>query len=264
LFRQALIEQGVLIGLASLLSLSLSEWAIETVRTAGAARVPRLYELSLDTHTMLLLLGLTLITGLVFGAVPLLVLPDSAGWLGSESRSSTGDRRSQRLRAALIAAEIAVSMVLLVSAGLLAASFSNVMNVKPGFDPKSLLTFSVSFSPTLYADPPKMLAEQRELLDRIRVLPGVESASVVNVLPLTGDYAIHGIGPVGKPLNRDSGAEARVIAPRYFETMHIPLIAGRTIPERLRSSIRKWPIYCGQEKTRSGASSKIMTTRRSA
>ncbi len=231
LFCQALIEQGILIIVASVLSLSLSSWAIELVRKIGAARVPRLYELSLDTHTVLLLLGLALATALTFGALPLLVLPDSVGWFRSESRSSTGDRRSQRLRAALIAAEIAVSMVLLISAGLLAASFLNVMNVNPGFDPKSLLTFSVSFSPKLYADPPKLLTAQREMLDRIRALPGVESASVVNVLPLTGDYGIHGIGPVGKPLNRDAGAEARLIDPRYFETMHIPLIAGRSLRE---------------------------------
>lgn len=231
LFRQALIEQGMLISLASLLSLSLSAWAIELVRKIAAARVPRLYELSLDSHTVLLLLGLAGTTALAFGALPLLVLPYSPGWFRSESRSSTGDRRSQRLRGALIAAEIAVSMVLLVSAGLLAASFLNVLNVNPGFDPESLLTFSVSFNPKLYADPPKMLAAQRELLDRIRALPGVQSASIVNVLPLTGDYEIHGIGPVGKPLNRDSGAEARVIDPRYFETMHIPLIAGRALRE---------------------------------
>ena len=231
LFLQALIEQGILIALASLLSLSLSGWAIQLVRQVGAARVPRLYELSLDTHTMLLLLGLALSTALAFGALPLLVLPDSAGWFRSESRSATGDRRSQRLRAALIAAEIAVSTVLLISAGLLAVSFSNVMNVKPGFDPNSLLTFSVSFNPQLYADKLKMLTTQRQLLARVRALPGVESASIVNVLPLTGEYEIHGVGPVGKPLNRDAGAEGRLIDPKYFETMHIPLIAGRALRE---------------------------------
>jgi len=212
--------------------LSLSPWAIELIRKVGGARVPRLYEVLLDTHTVLLLLGLAVATGLAFGTLPLLVLPDSSGWFrDGESRSSTGDRRSQRLRATLIPAEIAISMVLLVSAGLLAASFLKVVNVNPGFDPESLLTFSVSFSPRLYSDAPKMLTVQRELLDRIRALPGVESASLVNVLPLTGDYAIHGVGPVGKPLNRDAGAQARVIDPRYFETMHIPLISGRTLRE---------------------------------
>ena len=267
LLRQVLLEQGILIGLASLLSLSLSSWAIQLVRKIGSARVPRLYELSLDTHTIVLLLGLALATALAFGALPLLLLPDPAVSLRSESRSSTGDRRSQRLRAALIAAEIAVSMVLLVSAGLLAASFSNVMHVNPGFDPNSLLTFSISYNPKLYADPSKMLAEQRELLDRIRALPGVESASIVNVLPLTGDYEIHGIGPVGKPLTRDAASESRLIDPRYFDTMHIPLIAGRALreddSEKLPSSIRKWPIFFGQEKTRLGASSQITATRRS-
>ncbi len=231
LFRQALLEQGILIALASVLSLCLSAWAIDLVRKIGAARVPRLYELSLDAHTVLLMLGLALSTTVVFGALPLLVLPDSVGWVRSESRSSTGDRRSQRLRAALIASEIAVSTMLLVSAGLLAASFLNVLNVNPGFDPKNLLTFSVSFSPKLYMNPPKLLTVQRALLARMRALPGVESASAVNVLPLTGDYEIHGIAPAGKPLNKDSGAEARLINPRYFETMHIPLIAGRALRE---------------------------------
>jgi putative ABC transport system permease protein len=137
LFRQGLIEQGILVALASVLSLSLSDWAIELIRKMGAARVPRLYELSLDTHTVLLLVALALATALTFGALPLVVLPDSVGWFRSESRSSTGDRRAPRLRAALITAEIAVSMVLLVSAGLLTASFLNVMNVDPGFDPRA-------------------------------------------------------------------------------------------------------------------------------
>ncbi|MGH9693313.1 MAG: ABC transporter permease, partial [Bryobacteraceae bacterium] len=112
LFRQALTEQAILIALASVLSLALSSWAIELVRKIGAARVPRLYELSFDMHGVLLLLGLAFATALTFGALPLLVLPDSVAWIQSESRSLTGDHRSQRLRAVLIAAEIAVSMVL--------------------------------------------------------------------------------------------------------------------------------------------------------
>jgi putative ABC transport system permease protein len=231
MFRQALIEQTILIAIASILSLILSRWTIEMVRTMGAGRVPRLYELSLDTHTVLLLAALAAATALIFGTLPIIMLPDSTDSFRTESRSSTGDRRSQRVRSALIAAEIAVSMVLLVIAGLIAASFLKVLNVDPGFDPKNLLTFNVSFSPELYADQPKMLATQRELLDRIRALPGVESASVVNYLPLTGDYAIHGIGVVGQPLNKDMGAEARLVDPRYFQTMHIPLIAGRPLRE---------------------------------
>jgi putative ABC transport system permease protein len=231
MFRQALIEQSILVAIASILSLILSRWTIGLVRTIGAGRVPRLYELSLDTHTVLLLAALAVATALTFGTLPLIILPDFSDSFRSESRSSTGDRRSQRIRAALIVAEIAVSMVLLVSAGLIAASFFKVLNVDPGFNPKNLLTFSVSFSPELYTDPPKMLVTQRELLDRMRALPGVESASLVNYLPLSGDYAIHGIGVVGQPLNKDMGAEARLVDPRYFQTMHIPLIAGRALRE---------------------------------
>jgi putative ABC transport system permease protein len=229
LFYQTLIEQGILITVSAVLSVSVSIWAIELVRKIGATRVPRLYELSLDTHTVFLLLGLALTTALIFGALPLLVLPDSLAWFRSESRSSTGDRRSRNVRAVLITAEIAISMALLIGAGLLSVSFLNVMNVNPGFNAKNLMTFSLSFSPKIYASPSKILTAKRELLDQIRAIPGVQSASVVNVLPLTGDYEIHGVGPVGKPLDRNSGAEARLIDPRYFETMHIPLIAGRQL-----------------------------------
>ena len=94
LFRQAVTEQGMLIALAAILSLSLSSWAIELVRKIGAAHVPRLSELWFDTHGVLLLLGLAFATALTFGALPLLVMPDSVAWFRSESRSSTGDRRS--------------------------------------------------------------------------------------------------------------------------------------------------------------------------
>lgn len=149
MFRQALIQQTILIAIASILSLILSRWTIEMVRTMGAGRVPRLYELSLDTHTVLLLAALAAATALIFGTLPIIILPDSTDSFRTESRPSTGDRRSQRVRSALIAAEIEVSMVLLVTAGLIAASFLKVLNVDPGFDPKNLLTFNVSFSPVL-------------------------------------------------------------------------------------------------------------------
>ena len=127
-------------------------------------------------------------------------------------------------------AEIAVSIVLLVGAGLLLQSLVNVAHIDPGFDPHHVLSVTVSFDPKRNESPEKQLQHTRALLERLRALPGVESASVVNRLPLTGETEIHSIQAVGKPVNRAPdaiSAEYRVADADYFRTMHIPRIAGR-------------------------------------
>ncbi len=124
--------------------------------------------------------------------------------------------------------EIAVSVVLLVSAGLLLKSFGNVLRENPGFDPRNVLTVKVSFDPKKTDKPEKRLQHVRELLERLRALPGVESASIVNRLPLTGDSEIHDVKALGKPTPKvpeNISAEYRVIDAAYFRTMQIPMIA---------------------------------------
>jgi putative ABC transport system permease protein len=129
-------------------------------------------------------------------------------------------------------AEIAVSIVLLVGAGLLLQSLVNVAHVDSGFDPNHLLAIAISFDPQRNATSEKQVQHTRELLERLRALPGVESASVVNRLPLTGETEIHSIQAVGKPVNRApdaNSAEYRVIEADYFRTMRIPRLAGRLL-----------------------------------
>jgi putative ABC transport system permease protein len=236
LFRQSFVEQLLAVAGAALLGLALAEWGVSAIRGLAAARLPRLYELSIDTRVTVLLLILSFAIAIGFGAVPLVVLPNSAisSELQSEGRTFTGDRRTHRLKSGLMVMQISVSMVLLIGAGLLIQSFTNVMRVKPGFDPRNLLNISVSLNPKTNQDSAKRLAHLRELLDAFRSLPGVESAAVVNEVPLTGETNIHGVRAVGRSSSSAAeaeGAEYRVVDASYFGTLRIPLLAGRGFRE---------------------------------
>ncbi len=232
LFRASLTEQIIVVSSASALSWLLISWGTHTVQSIAANRLPRLYQLGFDWQTLAVLLGLALLTAIVFGAMPLLLLHGSTmgRFLHAEGRTATGDRRASRLKSVLMVAEIAVSVVLLVGAGLLLQSLVNVMRVNPGFDPHNVLTATVSFNAHKHDTPERELQHTRELLERLRAVPGVESASVVNRLPLTGETELHSIQAVGKPVNKspDAGsAEYRVVDADYFRTMRIPLVRGR-------------------------------------
>ncbi len=231
-FRQSIAEQVLVVAGAALISLPLAELGTSTIRSVAGARLPRLYDLSLDAQVTLLLVAIAFVIAVVFGALPIIVLPTSAfrSVLQSEDRTSTVDRRTNRLKSGLMVLQIGMSMVLLIGAGLLIKSFTNVMRVNPGFDPRNLLNISVSLNPKANPDSAKRLAHLRELLDALRAIPGVESAAVVNEVPLTGETDIHNLSAMGRSaafLSEGDGAEYRVVDASYFRTMRIPLIAGR-------------------------------------
>jgi putative ABC transport system permease protein len=231
LFRASFLEQIIIVVTASACGWVLVSWGINVIRATASNRLPRLYELSVDWQIVAVLAGLALFTAIIFGAAPQLILPGLVGsFLHAEGRTATSDRRVSRLRSALMAAEIAVSIVLLVGAGLLLQSFVNVARVNPGFAPHHVLSVTISFDPKRTDTPEKQLQHTRELLARFRAVPGVESASVVNRLPLTGETEIHSIQAVGKPVNRApdaNSAEYRVVDADYFRTMRIPRLEGR-------------------------------------
>lgn len=235
-FRQSVAEQILLVAGAAFVSLPMAGWGISAIRSVAGARLPRLYDLNLDAHVTLLLVVLSVAICIVFGALPIAVLPHSAfsSVLQSEDRASTADRRTNRLKSGLMVTQVGMSTVLLIGAGLLIQSFANVMRVSPGFDPNNLLNICVSLNPRTNPDPTKRLAHLRELLDAFRAIPGVESASVVNEVPLTGETNLHGVRAVGgsvSPLSEGDSAEYRVVDASYFRTMRIPLIAGREFRE---------------------------------
>ncbi len=234
--RQSFVEQALVATAAAAISLVLTLWGLSIIRRVAAARLPRMYDLSLDVRVAALLVILSFAVAMVFGALPLVVLRNSTigSVLQSESRSSTGDRRTNRLKSCLMVLEIGGSTVLLVGAGLLIQSFANVMRVNPGFDPRNLLCITSSPNPKTNQDGGKRLAHVRELLDAFRSIPGVESAGVVSFAPLAGEMDIEGVRAVGRPsvsAAREEAAECRIVDSSYFSTMRIPLISGRRFRE---------------------------------
>jgi len=228
LFRQSMAEQLMVIAAAACLSVALTSWGLFAIRAIAAARLPRLYELSFDMRAATVLAILALAVALLFGALPLILLRRSplAATLQNESRGATADRRTNRWKSTLMVAEIAVSTVLLIGAGLLLKSFRNVNAVNPGFDPHNVLTLTVSLNPK--ASDNARIARIRETLQTMRRIPGVEASAVINHLPLTGESDIHNLraGAANFP-----GAEYRVVDETYFRTMRIPVFAGRVFRE---------------------------------
>ncbi|HEY1948920.1 MAG TPA: ABC transporter permease [Bryobacteraceae bacterium] len=232
LFRQTFLEQTVLVGLASASAAVLTAGGIQIVRAAAANQLPRLYELRFSFLDFAVLLAAAFFTAIVFGALSQMLISETvlAFGLNSQGRTSTSDRHTSHLRFVLMAAEIAFSLVLLVTAGLLVKSFRNVMQIRPGFNPQHVLTVKVPFNSRKTDKPEKRLQHIRELIHRLDGLPGVTSASLVSRLPLTGENEIHTVRALGRPLPQQVesvSAEYRVIDDAYFRTMQIPLMAGR-------------------------------------
>jgi predicted permease len=232
LFRQGFFEQAALTAAASLLAAGFIAWAEAILRSAAVDKVPRLHELRFSMTEGALLFSVAFATAFVFGALPQLLISGGAlplGWK-EQGRTATGDRRTSRYRSLLIAAELSISVVLLVASGLLLESFENVLKQPTGYDTHNMLAVDVPFNPKNIQKPEDGVRHIRELIARLDALPGVVSASVINHLPLTGDMDIRTIQVFGKPFARKAesiSAEYRVIDPDYFRTTRIPLISGR-------------------------------------
>src|SRR5208282_3338039 len=140
-----------------------------------------------------------------------------------------------RLRSFLVASEFALALMLLIGAGLMIRSFFALQSVDPGFNPHRVLAMVVSVAGSNEADAERRALFYRQLLDRVRALPGVESAGGINHLPLAGDIWGWSFNIEGRPKPRPGespGAVYRVVMPGYFETMRLPVLRGRAITER--------------------------------
>ncbi len=231
LFRQSFMEQAAMVTLAAICSSFLAGRGAFLIRAAVGARLPRLYALDVDVRVTVVLAMLSLLIATIFGALPLFVVRGSrlSGALQSGGRSLTADRRTHRVKSGLMVLQIAVSVVLLTGAGLLLCSFTNVLRVKPGFDPHNLLSVTVALRPLENPKPEQLIARLHGVLDAVRSLPGVESAATVNHAPLTGDVDIHTPRPLGwEAKELRLSAEYRVVDAAYFRTLRIPVLKGRT------------------------------------
>jgi putative ABC transport system permease protein len=240
--RQLLTESvllGVLGGAAGLaLAIVGLEW-ITTLLAGNASsfsvRLPRLNEIGIDRATLFFTLVVSLLSSVVFGLAPAVETSklDLNQMLKEGGRGAAGGRR--RLRETLVVIEVATAFVLLVGAGLLLNSFVRLQAIDPGFNPRNVLTMIVSLSGESEMVGPRREDFYRELTQRIEAIPGVESASAVNHLPLAGDKWGVRLAVEGRPIPRpgeEIKAVFRVSRPGYLKTMGIPLLQGRDFTDR--------------------------------
>jgi putative ABC transport system permease protein len=234
LVRQLLVESTTLAVAGGLAGTALAWTGIRLLRAFPLARlpVPRLAEVTLDAPAAFFALGVALLTGVLFGAMP--ALTASAVNLHDTLKEGTrgaGVRRGARTRGLLVTAEIALSVVLLTGAGLLIRSFIRVMQTPLGFETTHLLTAQVNLPADSYPEDHQRVAFFEGLLEDTRTLPGVTTAGAITFLPLTGTAAATSFRAVDKPTPADGDApvtDVGVIAGDYFAAMRIPLQRGRT------------------------------------
>ena len=238
--RQLLTEAVVLSLLGASLGVMLAQIAIDvTLPLVPQSVLPRLGGIVIDARVMAFCLGLSLVSTLLIGLVPALRVSGAAFGEGlalhaGEART-TGDRQGERLRTLLVAAQIAMTLVLLIGAGLLIHSFVRLTSVSPGFESSGrdgvVQTVRVTLPERLYDEPERIHAFARGVLDRIQYLPGVKSASLINSVPfgmmfIQGDFDIE-----GQPKPTLFAGTPKIDA-GYFKTMGIPLLAGREFTAR--------------------------------
>jgi predicted permease len=177
-------------------------------------------------------LAISLLAGISFGIFPAvqLVRADLNATLRAEGRSASPGRSGSKTRGLLVVSQIALSLVLLIAAGLLLRSFNRLLHVDPGFEAHNLLTMNVSLSTTKYAKPDQQIAFFDDVLQRISAQPGIRSAAISAALPLTFKR-VTPVLPEGQPdvpLAQRPFVDIEAVSPRWFETMRVPLRGGRT------------------------------------
>ncbi len=230
IIRQLLTESLLLAGLGGLFGLLIAEWGTEALIKTVPQNIPRISTIQLDGLVLAFTLLVSLGTGIVFGLVPAWQAShvDLNASLKSGRRTGSGEHKG-RLRNGLVMAEVALALVLLICAGLLIQSFARLGRVQPGLRTERLLTAQVQLPDFAYPKNENIVAFFEQFLPRLRALPGVESASVIVPLPLSGSNMVTSFDEAEHPLpdGQRPGAPVRIIGTEYFQTMGIPLRQGR-------------------------------------
>jgi len=236
LVRQ-LVTESVLLALAGgLLGLFFAQMSIAGIQAVGAKSVPRLHEIAIHGGVLIFTLSVSLLSGLLFGLAPALrvVRLDLHDNLKDSARGAAGASalwaRGPNTRRLLVMAELALSVMLLIGAGLLIRSFVLVQQVPPGFNPSQALTLELTLSGRRYNDAQVALDTYRDLWERLGRLPGAQAAGGVSALPLSQMFSWGPITVEGRPQRPGEAfinVDMRVAAGDYFRAMEIPLVKGR-------------------------------------
>ncbi len=237
LASQIVTETMLLAVAGGALGLLLGRWALALVPTLGLDEMPRGHEIRMEPATMAIISALALLVGLLVSLVPVIRV-----WrlnlnlaLRDEGRGGTASRRSMLARRALATAQVGLAFLLLIGAGLLFASFRQVLGVDPGFDANGILSGVVSLPRARYATDDALRSFADRALERVRVIPGIAQAAITDTLPFGGDFSdsvILAVGYVMSPGESLVSPTTNAVSAGYFETMKIDLVAGRVFDTR--------------------------------
>lgn len=231
IIRQLLTESGLLALSAGGLGLLLAFWTTTLVNSFAASSLPHLGPIHPDLRVLLFTLGISLSTGLLCGIAP--AFHSSRLDLNRKLKDSvrgTAGAPHRHTRDLLAMGELALALMLLIGAGLLMKSFTRLLQVQPGFEPQNLLTMKLSVVGKKYTDDANVIRFLDEVLRRVKEIPGVTSAGLVNQIPLGGNKDMYGFHAEDHPLDNPEGApsaERYSVTPDYLATMRIPLLRGR-------------------------------------
>jgi predicted permease len=228
--RQLLTESILLALIGAALGLLFALWGTSALVRLVPHNVPRMAQIQIDSRVFVFTLIAAVITGILFGLAPALQtsktnLVDS---LKESARGLSGGLQHSRLRGALVVAEVALALALLMGAGLMIQSFARIENVNPGFNSRNLLTFTFDLSGSRY-NTNQQKVFYRQALDRLNQIPGLTSAAAALPLPLSGDNITASFTIEGQPVanGNEPSEEVSIVSPGYFHAMGIPLLEGR-------------------------------------
>ena len=229
--RQLLTESTLLSLLGGGVGLALALWGVRLLSSLEELRIPRAYEIRLDGTVLAFTLGISLLTGILFGLAPALQASrcDLHEALKEGGRTGTGGIR-HRLRDLLVVAETALALVLLIGSGLLVKSFVRVQQVNPGFRPDYVLAMQIALPAFRYKEAGQIDTFYRQVLESIRRLPGVQSAGATSILPMSGQNSSGSFGIEGRaiqPGEVSPHGDRWSVTDGYFQAMQIPLVRGR-------------------------------------
>ena len=232
LIQQTLAESLLMAAGGSLLGLGLAFSAVNALRGLAPDNTIRNTVIPMDGNVLLFTLLVGGVAAILFGVAPAWQLSRDAGfeYLKESGRSNTASQVRQRLRSALVVAEVGLALVLLVGAGLFLMSLQHLQQVNPGFEPRGLMTAQVSLSPSAYGDAARQIAFFRQATERLSQAPGVEDAAAVDGLPFSDSGDASSFEIEGRPVAPgDPGPHSNIerVTPGYLSAMHIPLLSGR-------------------------------------
>ncbi len=237
LIRQLMTESLILGLIGGILGLLIAFSGIRLLKAINPANIPRLDEIGIDIKVLGFTILISILTGIIFGLIPAIQAssPDLNETLKEGARGSTGGIRRNRLRSIFVIIEVSLATVLLIGAGLMIKSFLSLQNVDPGFNPNDVLTMRITLPQSKYSEDQQVRDFFGQVLDRVKALPGVQSAGAAIMLPLSEDKATLRFTIDGRPPatpNERLLANYRSISPDYFRAIGISLKSGRVFTDQ--------------------------------